>query len=59
MERGEASGVQFIVQIILARLLLPSHFGTIAIVAVFISFANIFVQSGFNMALVQKKMLMN
>lgn len=55
MERGGTSGIQFIVQIVLARLLLPESFGMVAIISVFISFANIFVQGGFNMALVQKK----
>lgn len=55
LERVGVNGAQFVVQIVLARILLPHYFGTIAIISVFISFANIFVQSGFNMALVQKK----
>jgi len=55
MERGGTQGIQFIVQIVLARLLLPEDFGTIAIVMVFISLARVFVQSGFNTALIQKK----
>ena len=58
MERGGTQGIQFIVQIVLARLLLPEDFGTIAIVMVFISLAQVFVQSGFNTALIQKKMPM-
>src|SRR5699024_1179798 len=48
-------GIQFILQLILARLLLPEDYGIIAIVNVFIMFANIFVQSGLNTALIQKK----
>ena len=55
MERGGTQGIQFIVQIILARLLAPEQFGTIAIVMVFINLAQVFVQSGFNTSLVQKK----
>ena len=55
MERGGTQGIQFIVQIVLARLLLPKDFGTIAIVMVFISLAQVFVQSGFNTALIQNK----
>ena len=55
MERGGTQGIQFIVQIILARLLAPEQFGTIAIVMVFINLAQVFVQSGFNTALIQKK----
>jgi teichuronic acid exporter len=55
MERGGVYGIQFIVQIILARLLLPDDFGLIAIVLVFISLARVFVESSFNTALIQKK----
>lgn len=55
VERGGTQGVQFLVQIILARLLAPEQFGTIALVMVFINLAQVFVQSGFNTALIQKK----
>jgi len=55
MERSGVQGVQFIVQIILARLLLPEDYGIIALIAIFITIANVFVQSGFNTALIQKK----
>lgn len=55
MERGGMQGVQFIVQIVLARLLTPDEYGTIAIVLVFINLAQVFVQSGLNTALIQKK----
>lgn len=55
MERSATQGIQFVIQIILARLLLPEEFGAIAIVMVFISLANVFIQSGFNTALIQKK----
>lgn len=59
MERCGTSGVQFVVSIVLARLLLPSDFGLIALVMVFISLANVFVQNGFNTALIQKKIADN
>lgn len=55
MERGGAQGIQFIVQIILARLLVPNDYGIIALISIFITIANVFVQSGFNTALIQKK----
>lgn len=55
MERGGTQGIQFIVQIILARLLMPEDYGVIAIVSIFILIANVFVQNGFNTALIQKK----
>lgn len=55
MERSGVQGVQFFLQIILARLLAPSDYGIIAIISIFIAIANVFVQSGFNTALIQKK----
>jgi len=55
MERGGTQGIQFIVQIVLARLLLPKDYGMIALITVFIAVASVFVQSGFNNALIQKK----
>lgn len=55
LERGGTQGIQFIVQIVLARLLLPEEYGLIALVTIFIALANVFVQSGFNTALIQKK----
>ena len=55
LEQSGTQGIQLIVQIVLARLLLPEEYGIIAIVTVFITLANVFVQSGFNTALIQKK----
>lgn len=47
--------VSFVVTIVLARLLAPSHFGAIALVAAFINIANVFVNTSFSSALIQKK----
>ena len=55
LERIGAQGVSFIVSIILARLLDPSVYGTIALITVFTSILQVFVDSGFGTALVQKK----
>ena len=55
MERGGTQGIQLLVQIILARLLSPEEFGMIALVLVFVNYAQVFIQSGFNTALIQKK----
>ena len=55
MERGGTQWIQFIVQIVLARLLIPEDYGIIALVTIFINVANVFVQRGFNTALIQKK----
>lgn len=55
LERGGNQGINFLVSIILARLLLPKEFGLIALITIFITLANVFVQSGLNTALIQKK----
>lgn len=55
LERCGAQGVTFVVSIILARLLEPEVYGTIALVTVFITLLNVFVDSGFGTALIQKK----
>lgn len=57
LERSGTQGVQFAVMIILARLVLPEEFGLIVLVLTFITFANILTQSGFNSALLQKKVV--
>ncbi len=54
-ERISAQAVTTIVSIILARILDPSHYGTVAIVTIFITLANVFVSDGFGSALIQKK----
>ncbi len=54
-ERVGIQGIQFIVQIILARLLFPEDYAIVAIITVFIAIAAIFVNSGFGSALIQKK----
>lgn len=48
-------GFQFVVAVILARLLSPEEFGTIALLYLFTSIASTFVDSGFSSALIQCK----
>ena len=55
LERTGAQLVSFIVAIILARILSPEDYGTIALISVFITIMNVFVDSGLGSALVQKK----
>lgn len=54
-ERCGAQGVTFVVSIILARLLDPSVYGTIALLTIFINILNVFVDSGMGTSLIQKK----
>lgn len=46
-------GIQFIIQIILARLLLPENFGLIGMIFIFIVIANSFIDSGISNALIR------
>ena len=55
VERFAVQGVQFVVSIILARLLMPVDFGLIAIVLVFLQIFQTINESGFSMALVFKQ----
>lgn len=50
-------GMQFIIGIVMARLLSPSDYGITALPAVFMSLATVFIESGFNSALVRKQNL--
>ena len=54
-ERITAQFVSLVVSIILARVLSPEDFGTVSLVMVFITIANVFVSNGFGNALIQKK----
>ncbi|OUO28888.1 lipopolysaccharide biosynthesis protein [Eubacterium sp. An3] len=55
LERCGAQGVSFIVSIVLARLVAPEAYGTIALVTVFSTILQVFVDSGMANALIQKK----
>ncbi len=54
-ERFVSQGLSLAIQIILARLLLPEDFGSLAIIVAITNYAAIFVQSGIATALIQKK----
>jgi len=55
MEKCGIQAVHFAVTLVLARLLTPDDYGTVALLTIFIDVANVFVDSGFGRALVQKK----
>lgn len=54
-ERCGAQLVQFVVSIVLARVLAPEAYGTIALITVFTTILQVFVDSGLGNALIQKK----
>lgn len=55
MERMGAQAVSFVVSIVLARILDPNAYGTIALITVFTTIMQVFVDSGLGNALIQKK----
>ncbi|MFI3326463.1 MAG: lipopolysaccharide biosynthesis protein [Clostridia bacterium] len=54
-ERSGAQIVSFVVTIVLARILTPEDYGVVAIVTVFTSILQVFVDSGLAVSLIQKK----
>lgn len=54
-ERVLAQLVAFIVSVILARILEPNAYGTVALITVFTAILQVFVESGLGNALIQKK----
>lgn len=55
VDRFAVVAIQVIFEILLARLLLPSDYGLLGMVAVFIAIAHVFVDGGFMNALIQKQ----
>lgn len=55
MERMVSQAAGLAVTVILARLLAPEAYGTIALVRVFITLANVFVQNGIGVSLIQDR----
>ena len=54
-ERFSVQGIQFVLQIIMARLLLPSDYGLIGMLAIFLAISQSFIDSGFSNALIRKQ----
>ena len=57
IERLLVQGLQFILGIVLARLLLPSDYGLIGMLTIFFSISLAIVDSGFSQALIQRKIV--
>lgn len=53
-ERMLVQGLNLLVQVILARLLMPEDFASLAIIAAIVNYLGLFVQSGLSVAVVQK-----
>lgn len=55
LEKLSTQVVSFVVGMVLARLLTPNDYGTVALTTIFFSVANVLVDGGFGNALIQKK----
>ena len=55
LEKFGIQAAHFVVTLVLARLLTPSDYGTVALLSIFVSLSNLLVDCGFGKALVQKK----
>lgn len=54
IERFSVQGIQFVLQIIMARLLTPNDYGVIGMLAIFLAVSQTFIDSGFSNALIRK-----
>lgn len=54
IERLSVLGIQFVIQLILARLLSPTDYGIIGMLTIFIQVSQTFIDSGFQTALIRK-----
>ena len=54
-EKIAVQGISFVLSIILARLLTPHDYGIIGMLVIFLAFSNVFIESGFTRALIQKQ----
>ena len=55
LENGGDQLITFAISIVLARLLGPEKYGTMALMLIFVAIANVIIQTGFQTALIQKQ----
>lgn len=55
LERFSVQGIQFVVMIIMARILTPSDYGLVGMLAIFIAVSQSLIDSGFSQALIRKQ----
>lgn len=55
IERFSVQGIQFVVMIIMARILTPSDYGLVGMLAIFIAVSQSLIDSGFSQALIRKQ----
>lgn len=55
IERFSTQGIQFLIMIVMARLLTPEDYGLIGMVAIFLAVSQSLIDSGFSQALIRKQ----
>lgn len=55
INRFTSQGIQFVFNLLIARILLPEDYGVVAMLGIFLAVSQVFVDSGFTNALVRKK----
>lgn len=55
VERFSVQGVQFFVMLVIARLLTPSDYGLVGMLAIFLAISQTLIDSGFSQALIRKQ----
>lgn len=55
VEKFSVQGINLVISLVIARLLLPVEFGLLAMLEIFISISQVFIDSGFSNALIQKQ----
>lgn len=55
VEKFSTYGVQFLLSIVMARLLSPADFGVVGMISIFLALSSIFIDSGFAVALIRKQ----
>lgn len=55
VEHFSVQGVQLIIGLVIARLVMPGEYGLIAMLGIFLAVSNSFIDSGFGNALIQRK----
>ena len=54
-ERFGTQGISFIITIIIARILSPSDYGILGMIAIFLAISRVFIEAGFGTALIRKQ----
>lgn len=55
IDRFSTQGISFVFSMLIARMLLPSDYGVIAMLGIFMAVSQCFIDSGFGVALIRKK----